>query len=196
MVNQFCPVSSDSVFRDLDKRIDWAIGLHISPEHKALLERGLYLTPDALPSINQTSSFVNFVPMFLNVEVKLPYTDKDPLIQLGAWIAAEFEKRKNEGYSQDMPVLAVEVVGDKWNLYIFYATKDKKDEGLYECYFAGPVEMGSTTNVHGVFRILYWLCRCADWGLKEYRAWFDKEILAKYISIDYRSISIDSGEIG
>ena len=165
------------MFKDLDKRIDAAFGLNLPVAKREILEKGLYC--EGIPSINQTASFVNFVPMFANVEVKRPNTNRDPLIQLGTWVAAEFTKRKTEGYSLDMPVLAVEVEGDIWNLHMVFAPEDVKS-GTFECRFVGPIEMGSTNNLLGVYQILDRLCRCADWGVGEYQKWFNKQVLAKY----------------
>jgi hypothetical protein len=35
--------------------------------------------------------------MFVNIEGKRKNVPEDPMIQLGAWVAAEFKKRKLEG---------------------------------------------------------------------------------------------------
>ena len=82
-------------------------------------------------SVNQTSTFCNFIPMFVNVEVKKRHVATDPAIQLGAWIAAEFRKRLIEGWTdmgfEDMqgnslsfgsPVFAIEFEADNWLLYV------------------------------------------------------------------------------
>jgi len=64
------------------------------------LTKGIYRVnhPHKLgTSINQTSSWVNYVPMFVNIEGKRKNVPEDPMIQLGAWVAAEFKKRKLEG---------------------------------------------------------------------------------------------------
>ena len=108
------------MFKDLDKRIDSVIGLDLSSTKRDILAEGVY-SEGSLPSINQTASFVNFVPIFGNVEVKRPDTDEDPLIQLGAWIAADFTKRQREGHDLDMPVLAIEIEGNVWNLHMVSA---------------------------------------------------------------------------
>ena len=131
-----------------------------------------------LPSINQTASFVNFLPMFPNIEVKRPNTDRDPLIQLGAWVAAEFNRRRMEGYSLNTPVLAIEIEGDAWNLHMVFAIGDH--EGDFQCIFVGPTDMGSTKSMTGIFQILDILCSCVDWGIEEYQQWLDSEVLAKY----------------
>ena len=117
--------------------------------------------------------------MFLNIEIKRPNIDRDPLIQLGTWVAAEFNKRKKEGYSLDMPVLAVVVQGNIWELYMVFALEDA-DSSSFECRFVGPIEMGTTNSLLGVYQILDQLCRCADWGIGEYQTWFNEQVLAKY----------------
>jgi len=129
-----CPYSTTSFYPDLDKRIDYAIGL--SPSHQTLrkLRNATYNTVNK--SINQTSTFCNFVPMFVNVEVKRRHVGKDPAIQLAAWIAAEFRKRLVEGWtdtgagntqgsgnglSLGPPVFAIEIEADAWLLHVVAA---------------------------------------------------------------------------
>ena len=134
----------------------------------------------AIDSINQTSSFVNFTPIFLNIEVKRKNSNKDPLIQLAAWISAEFEKRRIEHYSLDMPVLAIEIEGDQWGLYIVYAVEGAVEGDSYGLKFIGPKMLGDTSSLQGCFKLLDGLCRCADWGVGKYQAWFREDILVKY----------------
>ena len=117
--------------------------------------------------------------MCVYFEIKRPITDKDPLIQLGAFSAAEFEKRKREGYSLDMPVITVEIIGDAWNLYMVSATEDNGND-RNQCNLVGPVEMGTTNDISGIFKILNALCRCTDWGVGRYREWFLHNVLEKY----------------
>ena len=78
-----------------------------------------------------------------------------------------------------MPVLAIEIEGDSWNLHMAFAPEDA-ESGSYECKFVGPIEMGSTKSLLGVYQILDRLCRCADWGIGEYQTWFNEQVLAKY----------------
>ena len=126
--------------------------------------------------------------MYLHIELKRPNTDKDPLIQLGAWTAAEFTKRSFEGYDLDMPVLAINIYGDDWNLYLVYARMDeRRGKDFFTNQFIGPTKMGDTASLRGVFRILRFLRKCVDWGLESYKAWFKKEVLELYRSatVDY-----------
>ncbi|KAM0800533.1 hypothetical protein BDR22DRAFT_889247 [Usnea florida] len=168
-----CPYSEDDVFRDADKRIDAVIGLDLTLTEREFLERGRF---DSILSINQTGRFASFTPIFANIEVKR--RDKDPLIQLGAWIASEYKKRKIEGYSQDMPVVAITVVGDQWNMYLVYA--GEKAHTRHNVNFVGPKDMGNTESIPGVFKILNCLRGIAGWGTSQYRAWVEAQILSKY----------------
>lgn len=70
--------------------------------------------------------------MFVNIEFKKQNTDRDPLIQLGAWIAAEFTKRKMEWYSLDILVLANEIEGDDWKLHMVFAIEDPEHHSFRE----------------------------------------------------------------
>ena len=182
MADSLTPHSPNSLYRDLNKKIDAAMSLHLRPSEKTILKRGRYNTTSSPynqpPSINQTSFFTNFSPMFIYIEVKRPNTDKDPLIQLGAWAAAEFMKRTLEKYSLDMPVCAIDVCGDDWNMYLVYARLDASGTaGSFTMQFVGPIEMGKTTSLRGCFTLLAFLADMAEWGLGTYRPWFEREIL-------------------
>lgn len=74
-----------------------------------------------LPSINQTVHWTSWVPMFVDCKVKID--QRDPLVQLGTWIAAHFEKCALEDYPTDVPVPAIAIYGDVWHLWIAYSTK-------------------------------------------------------------------------
>lgn len=135
-------------------------------------------------SINQTAStFTCFKPMFINIEVKGPFDERDPLIQLGAWCSAEFEKRHEEKFPLDMPVVAISVVQDTWDLYIVYATPLAKGKLVqnrnYIVNFLGPTRIGDTISLEGIFRLLHVLVILTQWGLNVYKPWFEKHILRK-----------------
>lgn len=174
-----CPYSDDpSIFKDLDRRIDYAIGLQLSDQERDSLERG-YFQENTHTSINQTSNFANLTPLFVNIEVKRRHVNRDPMIQLAAWITAEFQKRKIEGYSLDMPVFAIAVDGDLWELYIAYSEAPLAEVD-YRINFLGPFDMGHTKSFPGMFQILDVLCCLSRWGLGEYRKWVEREILDKH----------------
>ncbi|KAI9764630.1 MAG: hypothetical protein M1840_008127 [Geoglossum simile] len=204
--SDLCPYSSISLYRNLDKRIDYAIGL--SPSHSTLrkLRNATYNT--VTKSVNQTSTFCNFIPMFINVEVKKKHVGKDPAIQLGAWIAAEFRKRLIEGWtgmgvedtqgrgsnlSLGSPVFAIEIEADAWLLYVVTAqlnplkssknaTKenDKVDatDQDFEIFFFGPMKLGDTYSMDDTKRLVENLCDISLWGQTEFKKWWEETVLA------------------
>ncbi len=111
----------------MDRKIDFIMGLRLSHPDQEKLARGNYRS-EAIPSINQTSGFTRYVPMFLNVEIKKQHVAADPLVQLAVWIAAEFKKRMIEGYSRSMPVVAVTIEGHNWQLYVAYEPEFQSTE--------------------------------------------------------------------
>lgn len=108
--------------------------------------------------------------MFVNIEVKKRHQSRDPMIQLGAWVAAEFNKRRAEGWPMDMPVVAIAIDQDEWNMYIVHHVSE--NEGKFDLRFVGPKPIGTTSEIEGIFRILYILCTLAKWGEEVYRGWF------------------------
>ena len=167
----------------LNKKIDAVVGLSLTSSEKDTLINADYR--DAIPGINPINSeFGNFNPFFAHFEVKVPHTDRAPGVQMGTWATAEFSKRELEEYSLDMPIASISIIGDQWELYVAYPEgfgEDVPEDQEYgPCVLMGPVDIGNTMGTPGVFSILQFLCQCADWGLKEYREWFDAEILRKY----------------
>ncbi|KAK0510857.1 hypothetical protein JMJ35_006409 [Cladonia borealis] len=179
MQKSLTPSSHDDYFTGLKKRIDGAFGLRLSEEEIDILESRCYTSP-GLPSINPAENFTQLVPQFLLIELKRPNTNKDALIQLGLWASVEFTKRRIEGWGMDMQILAVQIEGDEWQLWEAYATSrgiSKEGEHDFGVVFVGPQYMGTTRDLYGIFQILEWLCRCAEWGLREYKEWVKAEML-------------------
>ncbi|KAL9024540.1 MAG: hypothetical protein Q9196_006445 [Gyalolechia fulgens] len=160
------------LFKALNKKIDLAIGLHLLQYQQRELQTRKYHLQPTYPSINQVQSYFHLTPMIVNMEVKKKYQNRDPLIQLGAWLAAEFNKRHDEGWPMDIPAIAITIDQDDWQLYIVHHVP--KDDGSFELRFVGPRSMGNTSDYEGIFRILYVLCSLGKWGEEVYRPWFYK----------------------
>ncbi|KAF2737239.1 hypothetical protein EJ04DRAFT_510578 [Polyplosphaeria fusca] len=166
--SDYVPTSTYPTLRDLDRKIDVALGLRLS-------RRTLRRLQDEHTSINQTASFVNFTPLFLNIEVKRNYGAQDPLIQLGVWTAAEFEKRWAEKWDMGMPALAVEIDGPLWNLYVVAAKEKESDTVLdFELSIVGPVELGSSRDRRSLQNLFDNLCVVVQWARTEYLGWFER----------------------
>ncbi|KAH8724908.1 hypothetical protein GQ44DRAFT_564587, partial [Phaeosphaeriaceae sp. PMI808] len=160
------------LFKDLDKKIDLALGLHL---HRKTLP-DLHNANTKTKSINQTTTFVNYTALFLNIEVKRSYAGSDPVVQLAAWAAADFLKRELEGWAMDMPVLALDIEGDWWHLNVVAARLN--DEGdLVGLSFIGPMLLGSTLSWGGACRLFTNLCHLVRWGRADYLPWFEREVL-------------------
>ncbi|KAF2815597.1 uncharacterized protein BDZ99DRAFT_565561 [Mytilinidion resinicola] len=72
-------------FKDLDKKIDLAIGLQLHHITKAALCTEQAKTEEPSKAINQASTFIHQNPRLLSIEVKRTYGGTDPIIQLAAW---------------------------------------------------------------------------------------------------------------
>lgn len=166
-------LSADGTMADLNKKIDYAVGLNLSLTAVRTLQ-------DVKKSINQTATFINHTPIFLNVEVKRYASARNPRVQLAAWIAAEFNKRHIEGWPLDMPVLALEIEQDSWLLHIVAAEARKKSPGGFILHFFGPIPMGDTFNRSNVRKLFSNLCHIALWGQEHFRQWVEEEILTRY----------------
>ncbi|KAF2007577.1 hypothetical protein P154DRAFT_517251 [Amniculicola lignicola CBS 123094] len=199
---ELVPFSKDpALYRDLDKRIDYVVGLDLHRATLQTLHRTKYCT--VAPSINQTASFANETPIFLNIEVKRQHVARDPTVQLAAWIAAEFTKRRYEGWDLGFPVFAIEIEGDSWLLRVAAARvksrtspaaksprtreEDAQEAGTeegptllpedeYELFFFGPLALGSTLSLDGSKRLLANLIDITMWGQSEFRTWWEANV--------------------
>ncbi|XTI87945.1 hypothetical protein V2W45_1520405 [Cenococcum geophilum] len=117
---KLCPYSSEpDLFKDLDKKINYA-------------------------SINQTASFTNYYPIFLNIEVKRNY------------IAAEFRKRQLKGWSLSIPIFAL--------LYIVTAEEILKKLDEFNMFFLGLLRLGDTYSIDDIKRLFDNLYDITLWG--------------------------------
>ncbi|KAL9030031.1 MAG: hypothetical protein Q9196_001805 [Gyalolechia fulgens] len=179
-----CPTSIADVYNDADRKVDYGLAIQLDYEELITLQTAVdnYRVAGGA-SINQTQGWTAFKPIFSCTEVK--NDARDPLVQLGTWIAAEFEKRSLEGYSMDFPIPAIAIYGDEWKLWIAYSVtlpaNDRRPGGKsYRVQFIGPVDMGNTCNAMGVFKILHVLKAIVRWGLKVFEPQFQKNVLARY----------------
>ncbi|KAF2807527.1 uncharacterized protein BDZ99DRAFT_573326 [Mytilinidion resinicola] len=173
-------------FKDLDKKIDLAIGLQLHHITKAALCTAQAETIEPSKAINQASTFIHQNPLLLSIEVKRTYGGTDPMVQLAAWVAAEFIKCEIEEVDIGMPALAMEIEGDYWRLYAVVATIDEADldangtEGTLRLSVMGQVTLGSTDSWLSMCRLYANLCCIVDWGRTVYLEWFGREVLGIY----------------
>ncbi|PVH91536.1 hypothetical protein DM02DRAFT_647288 [Periconia macrospinosa] len=174
------PFSKDpALYRGLDKRIDYVVGLDLHQTTLKMLRHTKYCT--TTPSINQTASFANETPIFLNIEVKRRHVARDPTWDLG------------------FPVFAIEIDGDNWILRVAAARVVPRagasadslrngegdtphmeaeegpmplSEDEYELFFFGPLDLGNTLTLESSKRLLANLIDITKWGQSEFRGWW------------------------
>ncbi|KAL8661202.1 MAG: hypothetical protein Q9202_005804 [Teloschistes flavicans] len=153
------------------RMVDICLALNLEDTAREVVTRSWATWPDNLRSLNQTVSYIRIRPLFLDIEIKQLNQDREPLVQLGIWMAGLYEKRKLHGWDQSAPMPGLVVNGDRWDLYIGFARGD----GVI--MMASPTPFGSTATIAGTFEILYKLNILVQWGLKQYRRWFDEHML-------------------
>ncbi|KAL8824032.1 MAG: hypothetical protein Q9170_008271 [Blastenia crenularia] len=185
--HELCPFSPANTFSDANKRIDHAFAIPLSKAGMLALVNAdaiLKYVVKGTASINQTQATMTaWKGFFAHFEVKMD--GRDPLIQLGVWIAAEFEKRFLEGYPMDVPIPAVAIYEDSWKLHIAYSIKltgkDKVEGGRpYRVEFLGLVNIGNTDSMEGVFKILHMMKALVKWGFEVYEPQYLKKVLARH----------------
>lgn len=171
-------------FKDANKKADYALALALTDEEERILSSAVtkYLVSGGT-SINQTRDWTSAKPMFESTEVKVDA--RDSWIQIAVWICAELEKRRLERYELDLPIPAIAIENDHWSFSIAHAIKISPTEQTpggkpYRVQFFGPVEIGSTKDAAGVFKILHVLKAIVRWGLEVYEPQFMKHVFARY----------------
>jgi hypothetical protein len=188
------------LFKALSRKIDYAMGLILPDRDLQTLNHAVYINETSVPSINQTDRFANFIPVFLNIEVKRRVSDVDPQVQLAVWVTAEFKKRAVEKYGRNMPVVAIAVTGDSWDLWIAYEPSWNQIEveevvcfpGSWACRssltsvtdFSRSHLDGEHQRLQGIFSILRYLVAIVTWGRTKYYQWFDQHVMSLYRKVN------------
>ncbi|KAL8992724.1 MAG: hypothetical protein Q9169_006887 [Polycauliona sp. 2 TL-2023] len=179
-----CRATGKRTISHYNIKIDHALAIDITNEEtRTLSGNGPKYRVQGSASINQTQGNHAFHPMFANFGVKVD--GRDPLVHLAVWFAAELEKRAIEGYPTNIPMPSIEIYKDAWHVYLAYAMfvpeDQRPDNGKnYRVQFAGPVAMGDTASIEGIFRIFHVLKAIVRWGTDVYGPEYFEKILAIY----------------
>jgi hypothetical protein len=144
-------------------------------------------------SINQTADAnLATLPVFALVEMKKLYQTYDPLVQIGIWAAAGFERLRllaalagessNEGERErprerPLPVPMWTTQGRSWSLYIGYSACDERVE-VY-----GPVMIKNAGDLVDVFALVETNRRIMRWGFEVYGPWFEEAVLRPMLAV-------------
>ncbi|KAL9581313.1 MAG: hypothetical protein Q9212_003971 [Teloschistes hypoglaucus] len=153
------------------RMVDVCLGLNLDPTTMKLIFDKWAIWGDFKRSLNQSTSYIIHHPLFLDVEIKKTNQERNPLVQLGMWMAGLYAKRQHHGWDQSVPMPGLVVNGDQWFFYIGFARGD----GVVMLESLGL--FGSTATIAGTFEIIYKLNVLVQWGLNQYHRWFNKHIV-------------------
>ncbi|KAL9593176.1 MAG: hypothetical protein Q9179_006050 [Wetmoreana sp. 5 TL-2023] len=154
----------------ISRMVDWAMALDLSEREERIVQRGNTTLPSYLRSVNQTSSWIRSFPIFLDIEMKKTHSDRDPKVQLAVWACGAMLKRRWHGWDTRMPMPGITVTGPIWEYFIFFELNG-------ELIMIGPYNMGSTKELHGMWKVANCLQILIEWGKNEYRQWWEKTVL-------------------
>jgi hypothetical protein len=133
---------------------------------------------------------MNMLPVFTLVEMKKPYQAYDPLVQIGIWAVAGFERlrllaaqaqlgtQREEG-ERARPLLVPmwTTQGGSWSLYIGSSPSDERVK-MY-----GPVFMKNASDLADIYALIETNRRIMQWGNDVYLPWLEKAVLESMLAV-------------
>ncbi|KAL9595268.1 MAG: hypothetical protein Q9219_006544 [cf. Caloplaca sp. 3 TL-2023] len=116
--------TADTTAVTASRMIDISLGLKLDASQTSVINKAWRTRRDNEHSLNQSLSYVRVHPLFLDIELKKQRQVRDPLVQLGIWMAACYEKRKLHGWDVSIPMPGLVIDGSEWKLYIGYIRDD------------------------------------------------------------------------
>lgn len=114
--------------------------------------------------------------VLLGVEIKAPTGDAAPATaeyQLAVWGAKTLEVARRLGIagSSDWCDVAVglTVCGHTWSAYVVFWDVNEDNERSLVVY--GPIEVASSANLYGVFKLVAWMAQINVWALEVLECW-------------------------
>ncbi|KAH6691794.1 hypothetical protein BKA61DRAFT_625196 [Leptodontidium sp. MPI-SDFR-AT-0119] len=158
------------------KRVDYGLFVEPTKEEARQVKERLKRLPDGeVWSINQTEAYyLREKPLFSSIELKKSRSSDDPLLQLAIWNSALFQRLEGlldltgKGDSV-LPIPSVTVCGHNWQVCYSYIEEDGCTRML-----RGMVDIGSTIDIVGIYRILRALEVIGLYGVEEYWPWLSR----------------------
>ncbi|KAL8910878.1 MAG: hypothetical protein Q9171_003877 [Xanthocarpia ochracea] len=154
----------------VSKMVDWCIGLQLGWEDETIINRAFSTILPNMRSLNQSLSFIDMVPLFVDIEIKKTNPGRDPEVQLAIWKCAALKKMREMAWDTSMPMPGIVIEGHNWSYYIFV-------EINADLIMIGPIAMGSTSTLVGVWTIVYRLNVLIEWGTTTYKKWFTDHVV-------------------
>ena len=106
------------------RMIDWALGLAFDEDsddnENELIEMAFMKLGDYEASVNQSTSWIRSIPLFLDIEIKKKNSPINPEVQLAIWAAAGLNKKRRHGWDTSLPIPAIAINAHTWEFYIFF----------------------------------------------------------------------------
>ncbi|KAL8896778.1 MAG: hypothetical protein Q9207_007541 [Kuettlingeria erythrocarpa] len=154
----------------VSKMIDWCIGLQLGWEDDSIINRAFSTVRPNMRSLNQSLSFIDMVPLIVDIELKKTNPGRDPELQLAIWKCAALKKNREMGWDTSMPMPGIVVEGHNWFYYIFVEIK-------IDLIMIGPFAMGNTLTLVGIWTIVYRLNVLMEWATTTYKTWFTDNVV-------------------
>ena len=108
------------------RMVDLSIGLDLDEDDERTVDFAFNKMPDNDQSLNQSLSYIKDTPLFVDIELKKTYSNRDPRVQLAIWKAGAFEKMQYHGWDTSLPMPGITVSGSEWDCFLFFV----RDSGL------------------------------------------------------------------
>lgn len=107
----------------VSKMVDWCVGLQLGWEDETVISRAFSTVRPNMRSLNQSLSFIDKVPLFLDIEMKKTNPGRDPEVQLAIWACAALKKKREMTWDTSLPMPGIVIEGHHWSYYVFVEIK-------------------------------------------------------------------------
>ncbi|KAK7739072.1 hypothetical protein SLS53_005970 [Cytospora paraplurivora] len=167
-----------SMMRSRGVKVDYVLALDIPEEAPLRSNISQIINNGLLPHVNQTAYLpLKESPIAVAIETKTDTSGQDPLVQLGIWTAAWYQRMYDLREQLTGPgpkprlvsVPLIQVVGHSWHVYFAC------DVGTSVDIF-GPIGLGSTDGLMSLYVLLSSLEAIKEWAESTFHAgmetWF------------------------
>lgn len=103
--------------------VDISLGLDLTINERDTVMKAFSNTTDFQHSLNQSMGYIRDTPLWIDFEVKTPYSDRNAEVQLGIWKASMLSKMQVHGWDTSIPMPGIIVTGHEWVLYLGFERK-------------------------------------------------------------------------
>ena len=105
--------------------VDWCLGMNVDEDDMQIIQQAYSRADPHAASLNQSLSYIQKHPLFLDIELKKTAQPRDPRVQLAIWASSALLKKRKMGWDTSMPMPALAIDEHYWEYYIFFEMKDK-----------------------------------------------------------------------